>query len=132
MRATIEKVRPFLQMDGGDIELVAIEDCNALVRLHGACSSCSISDVHMKMGVETAIKRDIPEFGQHLEHFNRMRSEQNEVTERPPLLDRETFSVTENRVECAGDAVNIRDDPKSHRATVPAPGYPRPPAPRRS
>jgi Fe-S cluster biogenesis protein NfuA len=63
VRATIEKVRPFLQMDGGDIELVAIEDCNALVRLHGACSSCSISDVHMKMGVETAIKRDIPEFG---------------------------------------------------------------------
>ena len=50
-------------MDGGDIELIAIEDCNALVRLHGACSSCSISDVHMKMGVEAAIKRDIPEFG---------------------------------------------------------------------
>ena len=64
VRATIEKVRPFLQMDGGDIELVAIEDCNALVRLHGACSSCSISDVHMKMGVEAAIKRDIPEFGE--------------------------------------------------------------------
>jgi len=64
VRATIEKVRPFLQMDGGDIELIAIEDCNALVRLHGACSSCSISDVHMKMGVETAIKRDIPEFGE--------------------------------------------------------------------
>jgi len=64
VRATIEKVRPFLQMDGGDIELIAIEDNNALVRLHGACSSCSISDVHMKMGVETAIKRDIPEFGE--------------------------------------------------------------------
>jgi Fe-S cluster biogenesis protein NfuA len=57
-------VRPFLQMDGGDIELIAIEDSDALVRLHGACSSCSISDVHMKMGVETAIKRDIPEFGE--------------------------------------------------------------------
>jgi len=64
VRATIEKVRPFLQMDGGDIELIAIEDNNALVRLHGACSSCSISDVHMKMGVEAAIKRDIPEFGE--------------------------------------------------------------------
>ena len=64
VRAVVEKVRPFLQMDGGDIELIAIEDCNALVRLHGACSSCSISDVHMKMGVETAIKRDIPEFGE--------------------------------------------------------------------
>ena len=64
VRAVIEKVRPFLQMDGGDIELIAIEDNNALVRLHGACSSCSISDVHMKMGVETAIKREIPEFGE--------------------------------------------------------------------
>jgi Fe-S cluster biogenesis protein NfuA len=64
VRAVIEKVRPFLQMDGGDIELIAIEDCNALVRLHGACSACSISDVHMKMGVEAAIKRDIPEFGE--------------------------------------------------------------------
>ncbi|MDQ3023822.1 MAG: NifU family protein [bacterium] len=64
VRAVIEKVRPFLQMDGGDIELIAIEDNNALVRLHGACTSCSISDVHMKMGVEVAIKRDIPEFGE--------------------------------------------------------------------
>lgn len=64
VRAVVEKVRPFLQMDGGDIELIAIEDNNALVRLHGACSSCSISDVHMKMGVETAIKREIPEFGE--------------------------------------------------------------------
>lgn len=64
VRAVVEKVRPFLQMDGGDIELIAIEDCNALVRLHGACVSCSISDVHMKMGVETAIKREIPEFGE--------------------------------------------------------------------
>jgi Fe-S cluster biogenesis protein NfuA len=64
VQKVIEKVRPFLQMDGGDIELIAVEDTNALVRLHGACTHCSISDVHMKMGVEQAIKREIPEFGE--------------------------------------------------------------------
>ena len=52
-----QTVRPALQMDGGDLELVAIEDNNALIRLMGACQSCSISTVHMKMGVETAIKK---------------------------------------------------------------------------
>ena len=64
VQRVIEKVRPFLQMDGGDIELVAIEDNNALVRLHGACTHCSISDVHMKLGVEEAIKREIEGFGE--------------------------------------------------------------------
>ncbi|MCB1187047.1 NifU family protein [bacterium] len=64
LKAALEKVRPFLQMDGGDLELVAIEDNNALIRLMGACQSCSISTVHMKMGVETAIKKEIPEFGE--------------------------------------------------------------------
>jgi Fe-S cluster biogenesis protein NfuA len=60
----LEKVRPFLQMDGGDLELVAIEDNNVLVRLHGACTHCSISDAHMKLGVEEAIRRDVEGFGE--------------------------------------------------------------------
>ncbi|MCH7472899.1 NifU family protein [bacterium] len=64
LRAAIEKVRPFLQMDGGDLELVAIEDNNALVRLLGACTHCPSSTAHMKLGVEQAIKREIPEFGE--------------------------------------------------------------------
>lgn len=64
LKAALERVRPFLQMDGGDLELIAIEDNNALIRLVGACSSCSLSTVHMKMGVETAIKKEIPEFGE--------------------------------------------------------------------
>jgi Fe-S cluster biogenesis protein NfuA len=59
----IEKVRPFLQMDGGDIEIIAIEDNNVLVRLHGACSHCSISDAHMKLGVEESIRREVEGFG---------------------------------------------------------------------
>lgn len=64
LRAVLEKVRPFLQMDGGDIELVAIEDKSALVRLSGACHGCPSAIYTLKMGVEQAIRREIPEFGE--------------------------------------------------------------------
>lgn len=64
LRRVLEKVRPFLQMDGGDIELVAIEDKNALVRLHGACVGCSSSIYTMQMGIDQAIRREIPDFGE--------------------------------------------------------------------
>jgi Fe-S cluster biogenesis protein NfuA len=64
LRAVLEKVRPFLQMDGGDIELVAIEDKNAMVRLKGACSGCPSAIYTLKMGVEQAIRREVPEFGE--------------------------------------------------------------------
>lgn len=64
LRAVIDKVRPFLQMDGGDIELVAIEDKNAMVRLTGACHGCPSASYTLKMGVEQAIRREIPDFGE--------------------------------------------------------------------
>ena len=64
LNAVLEKVRPFLQMDGGDIELVAIEDKNALVRLKGACHGCPSATYTLKMGVEQAIRREIPDFGE--------------------------------------------------------------------
>jgi len=64
LREIIEKVRPFLQMDGGDIELVAIEDKNAMVRLQGACQGCPSAVYTLKMGVEQAIRREIPDFGE--------------------------------------------------------------------
>jgi Fe-S cluster biogenesis protein NfuA len=67
LRAVLEKVRPFLQMDGGDIELVAIEDKNALVRLKGACSGCPSAIYTLKMGVEQAIRRELPDFGELLQ-----------------------------------------------------------------
>jgi len=60
----LEKVRPFLQMDGGDIELVAVEDRNALVRLTGACHGCPSAVYTLKMGVEQAIRKEIPDFGE--------------------------------------------------------------------
>lgn len=64
LQASLDKVRPFLQMDGGDIELIAIEDKNALVRLSGACHGCPSAIYTLKMGVEQAIRRDIPDFGE--------------------------------------------------------------------
>jgi Fe-S cluster biogenesis protein NfuA len=64
LRAVLDKVRPFLQMDGGDIELIAIEDKNALVRLVGACHGCPSAIYTLKMGVEQAIRREIPDFGE--------------------------------------------------------------------
>jgi Fe-S cluster biogenesis protein NfuA len=64
IQLVLDKVRPFIQMDGGDIELIAVEDRNALVRMHGACVGCSSSSYTLKLGVEQAIRRDIPDFGE--------------------------------------------------------------------
>ena len=57
----IEKIRPSLQMDGGDIELVDIEDKVVKVRLRGACGSCPMSVMTLKMGVERIVKEMVPE-----------------------------------------------------------------------
>jgi Fe-S cluster biogenesis protein NfuA len=60
--ATLEKVRPYLQADGGDISLVEVtEDLVVKVKLMGACGSCPYSLMTLKNGVEQALKRDIPE-----------------------------------------------------------------------
>ena len=57
----IDKIRPQLQMDGGDIELVDVVDGVVKVRLKGACGSCPMSAMTLKMGVERVIKEAIPE-----------------------------------------------------------------------
>lgn len=58
----INKIRPFLEADGGNIELVEITKENiARVRLLGACSSCNMNNMTMKAGVEETIKREVPE-----------------------------------------------------------------------
>ncbi len=62
IREVIEKeIRPALRMDGGDIELVSVEDGIVKVRLTGACGSCPFSQMTLKMGVEQSLKRLIPE-----------------------------------------------------------------------
>jgi len=57
----IEKIRPFLQKDGGDIELVDIVDRIVKVRLKGACMGCPMSQITLKEGVGRALKKDVPE-----------------------------------------------------------------------
>jgi len=55
-------IRPYLESDGGDISLVEVTtDLTAKVELHGACSSCSMSTMTMRAGVEEAIKKAVPE-----------------------------------------------------------------------
>ncbi len=58
----IQDVRPSLQADGGDIELVSVDDDGVVkVRLTGACGTCPMSVMTLKQGVETYLKKVIPE-----------------------------------------------------------------------
>jgi Fe-S cluster biogenesis protein NfuA len=57
-----EKIRPGLQMDGGDIEFVEVGDDGVVkVRLTGACGGCPMSQLTLTMGVERVLKEEIPE-----------------------------------------------------------------------
>ena len=60
----IKDIRPHLQADGGDIELVDVEDGVAKVRLKGACAGCPMSTMTMKWGVEDFLKKRVPEITQ--------------------------------------------------------------------
>lgn len=57
----IEEIRPNLRADGGDIELVDVDKGIAKVKLKGACVGCPMSTMTIKMGVETFLKRKVPE-----------------------------------------------------------------------
>tara|TARA_B100001123_G_C15243813_1_gene1000093 strand:- start:605 stop:835 length:231 start_codon:yes stop_codon:yes gene_type:complete len=56
----LETLRPMLMQDGGNVELVDIDDGVVKLRLVGACSSCSSSTMTLKMGIEKALKKAIP------------------------------------------------------------------------
>ncbi len=57
----LEKIRPSLQADGGDVELVEIVGNIVKVRLQGACSCCPMANVTLKNGVERVVKEMVPE-----------------------------------------------------------------------
>ena len=61
IKAAIDKIRPSLQMDGGDIDLVGVEGNIVKVKLKDACGSCPMSTMTLKMGVERIIKEMVPE-----------------------------------------------------------------------
>jgi len=59
--AVLEKIRPSLQADGGDVELVEVtEEGIVAVRLKGSCGSCPMSNMTLKMGIERALKEQVP------------------------------------------------------------------------
>ena len=57
----LETIRPALRADGGDIQLVSVEDGIVKVRLTGACSGCQMAQMTMTQSVEQAIKEVVPE-----------------------------------------------------------------------
>ena len=62
VQKAIAKIRPMLQADGGDVELVAVDEKGIVkVRLQGACSGCPMSQMTLKNGIERVIKREVPE-----------------------------------------------------------------------
>ena len=65
VQAVIDEIRPYLQADGGDIELVDVEaDGTVKVRLRGACAGCPGAQMTLRMGVERKLKEDVPEVKQ--------------------------------------------------------------------
>ena len=56
----LEKIRPMLQRDGGDIELVEVNNGVVKVRLTGACKGCPMSQMTLKQGVEKLLLKEVP------------------------------------------------------------------------
>ena len=60
----LEKIRPALQADGGDVELVDVEGGVVKVRLTGACGGCPMASITLKNGIEALLKKEIPSVDQ--------------------------------------------------------------------
>lgn len=61
VQEVLEQVRPSLQADGGDVELVDVVDGVVQVRLQGACHGCPMAAITLQMGIERTLKNQIPE-----------------------------------------------------------------------
>jgi Fe-S cluster biogenesis protein NfuA len=62
VEATLDKIRPSLQADGGDVELVEVTpDGVVKLKLTGACGGCPMSQMTLKMGIEKELRREVPE-----------------------------------------------------------------------
>ena len=58
----IDEVRPWLQADGGDVELVEIDEKGkVLIKLTGTCGGCPMSEITLKQGIERIVKMQVPE-----------------------------------------------------------------------
>ena len=61
IEAALDNIRPALQRDGGDVELVDVTEGTVKVKLTGACAGCPMSTMTMQMGIERVIKEQVPE-----------------------------------------------------------------------
>lgn len=62
VESVLDRIRPAVQSDGGDVELVEITDANVVrVRLHGACVGCPSSKMTLQMGIERTLRENVPE-----------------------------------------------------------------------
>ena len=61
IEVVLNKIRPSLQADGGNVELVDVNAGTVRVRLTGACGGCPMATMTLKMGIERIIKQEIPE-----------------------------------------------------------------------
>lgn len=60
IEATLDKIRPFLQRDGGDLEFVAFKDGIVYVKMLGACANCLSLDVTIKEGIQIILVEEVP------------------------------------------------------------------------
>jgi len=61
VEGVLDKIRPSLVRDGGNVELVGVNDGTVEVKLTGACAGCPMSTMTLKMGIEQILKQEIPE-----------------------------------------------------------------------
>ncbi len=61
VEAVLAKIRPSLVADGGDVELVDVNDGVVTLKLTGACAGCPMSVMTLKMGIERLLKKEVPE-----------------------------------------------------------------------
>ena len=61
VEAVLDKIRPQLMMDGGNVELVEVNEGTIKVKLTGACGGCPMASITLKMGIEKILKQEIPE-----------------------------------------------------------------------
>jgi Fe-S cluster biogenesis protein NfuA len=57
---SLDKIRPMLQLDGGDVELVGVEGGVVKVKLKGACHGCPMSQMTLRHGIEQVLKKEVP------------------------------------------------------------------------
>ncbi len=66
VNTVLDTIRPMLIADGGNVDLVSVEDGIVKLKLRGACGSCPMSQMTLRMGIERELKRQIPEVTQVL------------------------------------------------------------------